>query len=371
VKRNGGVPNIDNHHVVHEPESTPLDEIKRDLDMRRRSSSVLDASHKAPPGEQTIIPLESSHTSIKEEPVNDKCDLIQPTTGYRGWTKLRTTVKATSVVTEPVKKKRRQSHLQRQDSFLKRFSTRQGVANDDENDNGERRATKVSSNGVQYEHRHSCVIHPVENVMFVWLAIITCAVLYNCWSIILRQAFTDIQEASTFAWFASDGLCDFIYICDILVQLRTGFLEKGLIVYESKKLAMHYIKSQPFILDLVCLIPLDVIQFGIGIVPILRIPRLIKCYRWWRWKNMVESRTMYPNMWRVVNLTHMLFLLCHWFAGFYYLISTAENYQGDWAYPPPVGEFANPIRKYLKSMYWATLTLTTIGDLPPPDTNWQ
>ncbi|XP_064618670.1 cyclic nucleotide-gated cation channel alpha-3-like isoform X6 [Lineus longissimus] len=375
VKRNGGVPNIENHHVTYEPELPPPDEIKPDLEIRRRSSTINDTVRKSSgTGDDMIIPVESSQTSIKEEtiPDSDKCDLIQ-STGSKGWSKLRTTVKATSVVTEPVKKKRRQSNLQRQDSFLKRFSTRQGVSNDDDDDthNDEKRATKVSSNGVQFEHRHSVVIHPVENVMFVWLAIITCAVLYNCWSIILRQAFPDIQSASSMAWFISDGLCDFIYICDIVVQLRTGFLEKGLLVYDSKKLALHYIKSQPFILDLVCLIPLDVIQFGIGIMPILRIPRLIKAYRWWRWKNMVESRTMYPNMWRVVNLTHMLFLLCHWFAGFYFLISTAEGFQGDWAYPTPVGEYANPIRKYLKSMYWATLTLTTIGDLPPPDTNWE
>jgi hypothetical protein len=26
---------------------------------------------------------------------------------------------------------------------------------------------------------------------------------------------------------------------------------------------------------------------------------------------------------------------------------------------------------YLRCLYWSTLTLTTIGDLPPPETNWQ
>ncbi|CAF5151787.1 unnamed protein product, partial [Rotaria magnacalcarata] len=25
---------------------------------------------------------------------------------------------------------------------------------------------------------------------------------------------------------------------------------------------------------------------------------------------------------------------------------------------------------YLRCLYWSTLTLTTIGDLPPPETNW-
>ncbi|KAI0211322.1 Cyclic nucleotide-gated channel cone photoreceptor subunit alpha [Lamellibrachia satsuma] len=80
-------------------------------------------------------------------------------------------------------------------------------------------------------------------------------------------------------------------------------------------------------------------------------------------------RSVYPNLWRVVNLTHVLFLASHWFAAFYYMISRAENYVGGWSYPPPVDAYASVWRKYLKSMYWATLTLTTIGDLPSPESN--
>ena len=86
---------------------------------------------------------------------------------------------------------------------------------------------------------------------------------------------------------------------------------------------------------------------------------------------MVETRTMYPNLTRVANLSHLLFLGAHWFAAFYYMISESEGFQGEWAYPTPTGELASVTRKYLKSLYWSTLTLTTIGDLPPPESNWQ
>ncbi|XP_036369310.1 serine-rich adhesin for platelets-like isoform X1 [Octopus sinensis] len=86
---------------------------------------------------------------------------------------------------------------------------------------------------------------------------------------------------------------------------------------------------------------------------------------------MLESRTPYPNLFRVANLTHILFLGAHWFAAFFYLISEAENFVGDWTYPQPVGEYSSVTRKYLYSLFWSTLTLTTIGDLPPPTTNWE
>lgn len=43
--------------------------------------------------------------------------------------------------------------------------------------------------------------------------------------------------------------------------------------------------------------------------------------------------------------------------------------QGDWVYPFRPGDYATLSRKYLGSLYWSTLTLTTIGDLPTPETN--
>lgn len=85
----------------------------------------------------------------------------------------------------------------------------------------------------------------------------------------------------------------------------------------------------------------------------------------------LKGRTLYPNLLRVTNLTHILLLLGHWFAGFYFLISQAEGFKGHWSYPEPVEEYALLSRMYLRCLYWSTLTLTTIGDLPPPETNWQ
>lgn len=45
------------------------------------------------------------------------------------------------------------------------------------------------------------------------------------------------------------------------------------------------------------------------------------------------------------------------------------HFQGDWVYPFRPGDYATLSRKYLGSLYWSTLTLTTIGDLPTPETN--
>ncbi|KAL5235824.1 hypothetical protein ACI65C_003234 [Semiaphis heraclei] len=84
---------------------------------------------------------------------------------------------------------------------------------------------------------------------------------------------------------------------------------------------------------------------------------------------MVESRTVYSNFWRVINLVQILLILAHWFGCFYYLLSEAEGFKGDWVCQYKPGDYATLTRNYLGSLYWSTLPLTTIGDLPTPETN--
>ncbi|KAG6459527.1 hypothetical protein O3G_MSEX011429, partial [Manduca sexta] len=213
------------------------------------------------------------------------------------------------------------------------------------------------------------VINPDKNFYFYWLCLVTICVLYNLWTLIVRQSFPELQIMCHYFWVTFDGFSDVVFALDLIVQLRTGYLEQGLMVYDSKKLAKHYLTSRSFLLDLLALIPLDLLQLKIGTNPIIRCPRFLKVYRAVSCYYIVESRTVYPNFWRVINLIHILLILAHWFGCFYFLLSEAEGFQGDWVYPHRPGDYATLTRKYLGSLYWSTLTLTTIGDLPTPETN--
>ncbi|KYM77861.1 hypothetical protein ALC53_11872 [Atta colombica] len=72
------------------------------------------------------------------------------------------------------------------------------------------------------------------------------------------------------------------------------------------KLAGFYFKIKSFIFDLIVLSPLDLFQIILGSNPMLR---FFKIYRVYNYYYMVESRTIYPNFWRVLNLIHILLLL--------------------------------------------------------------
>lgn len=282
------------------------------------------------------------------------------------WASVRNAIKVTSAVKKPMSSKKKAS-ITRQDSFLKRFSTRQHYRTDSE----ESLDTEDEPPDVVYVHDNVTVFKPDGSPMFYWLLLVTIAVLYNLWTCIVRQAFRELQTDHKYLWITLDILSDIIYILDIIAQLRTGYLEQGLMVLDAVKLAQRYVSSVNFKVDILSLLPLDFIQFGIGWQPLLRFPRFLKVYRSLRWLYMLETRTAYPNFVRVANLTHMLFLGCHWFAAFYFMISEAEGFHSEWSYPKPSGSHQALTRKYLASLFWSTLTLTTIGDLPAPETNWE
>jgi len=87
------------------------------------------------------------------------------------------------------------------------------------------------------------------------------------------------------------------------------------------------------------------------------------------------SVTFCYNAWTIYAIYSLyVYVLSHcfesvWSTGGFVL---AEGPKGGWIYPnASESVFSTTTRQYLTSLYWSTLTLTTIGDLPAPESNWQ
>lgn len=282
------------------------------------------------------------------EPVNNST--------LRHWVRIRTAVSATNAITKSVAG-HASKKLEREDSFIKKFST-QAVSAVLQVEGGGSVSEQVSIGRKRDLLRWSricelttvrkltrVIIQPKSGFIFFWLGCVTGAVLYNLWTSIAREAFPELVNDCFPIWISFDAFFDFIYLLDVLVQMKTGCFEKGIMVRDPKKVAIAYLHSRSFILDALSLFPLDLIQFWLGVHPLMRFPRFLKVYRCLEWNQMVENWTPFPNFWRVLNLSHVVFLGCHWFAAFYYLISQAEGFHSKWGYPEPKNEYASVSRK--------------------------
>lgn len=140
-------------------------------------------------------------------------------------------------------------------------------------------------------------------------------------------------------------------------------------VRDAKRLWQHYTKTVHFKLDVLSLVPTDLAYFKLGLnSPELRFNRLLKLARLFEFFDRTETRTNYPNVFRIGNLVLYILVIIHWNACIYFAISKVIGFGTDsWVYPnvsnPEYGRLA---RKYIYSLYWSTLTLTTIGETPPP-----
>lgn len=147
------------------------------------------------------------------------------------------------------------------------------------------------------------------------------AFLYNFWVVIYRYSFNEINNRNKYYWFSFDYFADFLYICDILFNFRTGFLEEGVLQTDPVRLRHYYMNTTRFYIDCLCLIPLDVLYLSIGYNSILRCFRLVKIYRFWEFLDRTERHTNFPNFFRTIVMLHYLFAIFHWNACFTYFLS--------------------------------------------------
>ncbi|XP_075690378.1 cyclic nucleotide-gated channel alpha-2 [Rhinoderma darwinii] len=265
---------------------------------------------------------------------------------------------------------------QRPDSFLDRFrgpdlQNTEGNTGKEKQDPGTKAQNKKSH---QLKISERLVVDPSGIWYYRWLLVISLPVLYNWFLPVVRACFNDLQISYIIVWLTLDYVSDIIYIIDIIIRFRTGFLEQGLLVRDPKMLSDSYIRTLQFKLDVISILPTDLGYLALGIHrPELRFNRLLHFPRMFECFDQTETRTSYPNIFRIFNLVLYILLIIHWNACIYYAISKAIGFGVDtWVYPnvtdPTYGYLT---REYVYCLYWSTLTLTTIGETPPPVTDTE
>lgn len=152
-------------------------------------------------------------------------------------------------------------------------------------------------------------------------------------------------------------------------NVSTGFLEQGLLVRDAKLLKEKYMKTRQFKLDILSMFPTDIVFLYTGINNSeWRFNRLFRLARLFEFFDRTETRTNFPNIFRIANLVLYIIIIIHWNACLFFAISKTLGFGTDtWVYPSlKKPGFERLARQYIYCFYWSTLTLTTIGETPPP-----
>uniref|UniRef100_A0A8C5XBZ5 Cyclic nucleotide-gated cation channel modulatory subunit n=1 Tax=Microcebus murinus TaxID=30608 RepID=A0A8C5XBZ5_MICMU len=210
-------------------------------------------------------------------------------------------------------------------------------------------------------------IDPLTNLMYIlWLFFVVLAWNWNCWLIPVRWAFPYQTPGNIYLWLLMDYLCDLIYFLDMtLFQMRLQFVRGGDIITDRKDMRNNYLKSQRFKMDMLSLLPLDLLYLKFGVKPLFRLPRCLKYMAFFEFNNRLESVLSKAYVYRVIRTTAYLLYSLHLNSCLYYW---ASDYEGigstHWVYDG-VGN------SYIRCYYWAVKTLITIGGLPDPRTIFE
>lgn len=256
---------------------------------------------------------------------------------------------------------------------------------------GIRRSNQAKSSRIDDLTLSDVILDPDGNITYYWLGIVTVAVIYNIGVVILRIAFQEMRdpaiEDSMFN--IMDTFGDLVYLLDIFVHARISFYEDGCLVLDPNKIMDRYRKSNKFKVDIIavfpygavysllngisCFLPINPFLYASGDVHIMivRMPRLLKYPAMARFFDFTDSRTRNPNIVRAFKLTLNLWMVIHWIGCVYYIVSEYEGLgSNSWVYPSGT-EYSTFSRKYIRVMYWSLMTLTTIGERPPPETDLE
>ncbi|KAM8749868.1 LOW QUALITY PROTEIN: cyclic nucleotide-gated channel alpha-4 [Acanthopagrus schlegelii] len=212
-------------------------------------------------------------------------------------------------------------------------------------------------------------VDPAEQFYYVWIQLMILPVVYNSVIIILRTCFTKIALSYLPVWLTLDYLSDLMYMVDMIITVHTGYLDQGILVKDLTQLKKHYLHSKRFLRDLASLIPTDFLYFVFGIqTPLVRINRLLRMPRLSEALDRMETRTSYPNTFRISKLMIYIFVLIHWNACLYFALSSYIGFGSDrWVYPNITNpEFASMRRQYFYCFWFSAQIFTTVGDTPLP-----
>uniref|UniRef100_A0A672TWC2 Cyclic nucleotide gated channel subunit beta 3 n=1 Tax=Strigops habroptila TaxID=2489341 RepID=A0A672TWC2_STRHB len=199
-----------------------------------------------------------------------------------------------------------------------------------------------------------------------WLMLVTVAYNWNCWFIPLRFVFPYQTPSNTIYWFTMDILCDICYLCDLLIfQPRVQFIRGGDTISDKMEMKKFYHSSIKFRLDVISVLPLDVLYFFFGFNPAFRANRMLKHNTFFEFNDRLEAVLDKAYIYRVIRTTGYLLFILHINACLYYWASDYEGLGSTrWVYD---GEG----NMYLRCYYWAVRTLITIGGLPEPQTLFE
>jgi len=243
------------------------------------------------------------------------------------------------------------------------------------------------------------VTHPDARLRSLWNFFLAVVICYCGVAVPLEIAFEDDmilsmcdavssrrvrQTCAPFlAWFWVNVLVDMIFVVDVVLNLRTGYMVEGHFVRDDWLVMRHYLRGS-FAFDLISSFPLNLVIYALDdgsndensrsgarankMLRLLRVAKLVKLVRMRKLGTYLEYVEVVikfnPGLLRIFKLSLVALLCCHWFGCLWWLVSDIEitatdDLMSPWQagsnqwHPPPWLKYSPDFAlKYWHSFFW-------------------
>lgn len=203
-----------------------------------------------------------------------------------------------------------------------------------------------------------------------WTFVVLVAILYNVFAIPFRLGFSDFPMSPNFLYF--DLIADIILLLDININLHTAVLDQGELITDPSAIRRHYLQRKGRV-DLLASLPLDWLLMAttlfnpttILLLRSLRLLRIGRIFQYFRhWEGYIRGN---PSVIRAAQLLMVVFIINHCVGCAWYFIARMQDLGPSTWFAAEGLAGSDVYRIYLRSIYWALTTLTTVGygDITP------
>ncbi|VDM55857.1 unnamed protein product [Angiostrongylus costaricensis] len=258
---------------------------------------------------------------------------------------------------------------------------------------------------------------------YLWTSLVCLGCLYNLIMIVI-MVFEEIYRNFYRLWISFNIAFDIVFLLDLFVLTRRREYDHIRVTYSlSSQCHIFKIQQEPnhlkyCFIDIICILPTDLLLYLKPDLSLSRMNRLLKCYRLAQFNTLTEIRTKFPNLYRVTKLIFTCFVIFHWNGCIYFFISVLYDFSAasrdNWIFS--FGKISDPIlvgceinenssitknecsthvlqslcffdhcdnvtaevykaikfvKQYALSFYWSALTLVTLGEQPSPNDSFQ